>query len=163
MNHKKWISIVIVLSLLDATENRRQILISHFSTVFVLGMNVQQACEAPRWQHMSERGLLGYDETVDGVLELESRFNPVVLEQLKSKGHKIRDLGPWGKYYVCTFIEVYLYICYEVITILFVIVLAILFNFIPYTIFEILCCVFYDQYFIDLFEHHHICHSSAIH
>ena len=67
------------------------------------GMNVQEACEAPRWQHMSPKGLLGLDEDINGFLEVESRVPQAVLEELKGKGHVIRDLGPWGTYCIYLF------------------------------------------------------------
>ena len=64
-------------------------------------MNVQQACEAPRWQHMCEKSIdekNGFEEEINGVLEVESRVPESVLEELRRRGHIIRDLGPWGQY-----------------------------------------------------------------
>jgi gamma-glutamyltranspeptidase / glutathione hydrolase len=63
-----------------------------------LGLDVQQACEAPRWQHVTEGGHSGYDEGTCGVLGMENRFPKHVIEELKAKGHIIGDLGPWGKF-----------------------------------------------------------------
>ena len=64
-----------------------------------LGLDVQEACEAPRWQHVTEGGHSGYDEGICGVLGMETRFPKPVIDELKAKGHVIGDLGPWGKYY----------------------------------------------------------------
>ena len=66
-----------------------------------LGMNVQEACDAPRWQHLSARGQAGFDEETFGTLELENRFPLGVIEQLKSRGHITKDLGPWGEFITC--------------------------------------------------------------
>ena len=62
-----------------------------------LGLNVQEVCEAPRWQHVTEGGHSVYDEGTCGVLYMESRFPKHVIDELKAKGHIIGDLGPWGK------------------------------------------------------------------
>jgi gamma-glutamyltranspeptidase/glutathione hydrolase len=61
-----------------------------------LKMNVQQATEAPRWQHLNAPGESSAEENGSGVLEIEDRVAPEVLEQLRAKGHDVKLLGPWG-------------------------------------------------------------------
>jgi gamma-glutamyltranspeptidase/glutathione hydrolase len=61
-----------------------------------LGMNVQEAIEAPRWQHLSESGQGGADETTFGTLEIENRVDAGVIEELKIRGHVVKELPAWG-------------------------------------------------------------------
>lgn len=60
-----------------------------FTRCAVFGMDPQAAIAAPRW-------LLGrtWGETSD-TLKLESRFDPGVVEDLRSRGHDVELLGPW--------------------------------------------------------------------
>jgi gamma-glutamyltranspeptidase/glutathione hydrolase len=60
------------------------------------GMNVQEAVEAPRWQHLSESGQAGADEATFGTLEIENRVDPNVVVDLKARGHIIKELDAWG-------------------------------------------------------------------
>lgn len=62
--------------------------------VLDLGMNVQQACEAPRWTRRpaTDPGA----RTMLPVLQLESRFDPAVIEALRAKGHPVEVVGPWA-------------------------------------------------------------------
>ncbi len=58
------------------------------------GLNVQEACEAPRWTLGP-----GTDPVNAGnppTLALEGRFHPSVLAGLKAKGHPVREVAPWG-------------------------------------------------------------------
>lgn len=61
-----------------------------------LKMNVQEATEAPRWQHLNAPGQSSEDEKGAGVLEIENRVSAEVLEQLRAKGHDVRPLTAWG-------------------------------------------------------------------
>jgi gamma-glutamyltranspeptidase / glutathione hydrolase len=61
-----------------------------------LKMNVQEATEAPRWQHLNAPGQSSEDEKGAGVLEIENRVPAEVLEQLRAKGHDVRPLAAWG-------------------------------------------------------------------
>jgi gamma-glutamyltranspeptidase/glutathione hydrolase len=61
-----------------------------------LKMNVQEATEAPRWQHLKEAGQSSEEETGSGVLEIENRVSPEVLEALCAKGHEVKAIGAWG-------------------------------------------------------------------
>lgn len=64
--------------------------------VIDLKMNVQEATEAPRWQHLNAPGESSEYEEGSGVLEIESRVSPEILDQLRAKGHDVRALAPWG-------------------------------------------------------------------
>lgn len=61
-----------------------------------LKMNVQEATEAPRWQHLNAPGQSSDDEHGTGVLEIENRVSIKVLEELRAKGHDVRPLAAWG-------------------------------------------------------------------
>ena len=61
-----------------------------------LKMNVQEATEAPRWQHLNAPGQSSAEENGSGVLEIENRVPSQVLEQLRAKGHDVRALAAWG-------------------------------------------------------------------
>lgn len=64
--------------------------------VIDLNMNVQEAIEAPRWQHLNAPGQSSGDEKGSGVLEVEDRISVQVLDQLRAKGHDVRPLAAWG-------------------------------------------------------------------
>jgi gamma-glutamyltranspeptidase/glutathione hydrolase len=61
-----------------------------------LKMNVQEAAEAPRWQHLNAPGQSSDEESGSGVLEVENRVPTVVLDELRAKGHEVRPLAAWG-------------------------------------------------------------------
>lgn len=61
-----------------------------------LKMNVQEAIEAPRWQHLSVAGQSSLEEAGSGVLEIEDRIDASVLDALKAKGHEIKVIAPWA-------------------------------------------------------------------
>ena len=61
-----------------------------------LKMNVQEATEAPRWQHLNAPGQSSDEELGSGVLEIENRVPTAVLDQLHAKGHDVRPLAAWG-------------------------------------------------------------------
>ena len=61
-----------------------------------LKMNVQEATEAPRWQHLNAPGQSSDEETGTGVLEIENRVSTSVLDQLRVKGHDVKPLAAWG-------------------------------------------------------------------
>ena len=61
-----------------------------------LKMNVQEAIESPRWQHLKEAGQSSEEETGSGVLEIENRVSTEVLEGLRAKGHEVKAIAPWG-------------------------------------------------------------------
>jgi len=53
------------------------------------GMNVQQAIEAPRWQHVTADG------NREKLLEIESRAPATTTEELRRRGHLVSTIGPW--------------------------------------------------------------------
>jgi gamma-glutamyltranspeptidase/glutathione hydrolase len=61
-----------------------------------LKMNVQEATEAPRWQHLNAPGQSSEEEKGAGVLEIENRVSDEVFELLRAKGHEVKALSPWG-------------------------------------------------------------------
>ena len=61
-----------------------------------LKMNVQEAPEAPRWQHLNAPGQSSDEEKGLGVLEIENRVSESVFEDLRAKGHDVRPLAAWG-------------------------------------------------------------------
>ena len=64
--------------------------------VIDLKMNVQEATEAPRWQHLNAPGQSSAEENGSGVLEIENRVPTSVLDQLRTKGHDVKELAAWG-------------------------------------------------------------------
>jgi gamma-glutamyltranspeptidase/glutathione hydrolase len=64
--------------------------------VIDLKMNVQEATEAPRWQHLNAPGQSSDEEKGLGVLEIENRVPTAVLDELRAKGHEVRPLAAWG-------------------------------------------------------------------
>jgi gamma-glutamyltranspeptidase/glutathione hydrolase len=64
--------------------------------ILVFNLGLQQAIEAPRIN--SQHPFSTFDNHADnpGVLEVESRVAPGVIEALKQKGHRILTLGPYG-------------------------------------------------------------------
>jgi len=61
-----------------------------------LKMNVQEATEAPRWQHLNAPGQSSAEENGSGVLEIENRVPTAVLDQLRAKGHDVKELAAWA-------------------------------------------------------------------
>jgi gamma-glutamyltranspeptidase/glutathione hydrolase len=59
-----------------------------------LGLNVQQSCEAPRWQHLN--GDSSSVENGNGQLQIESRVGEEVIAELKALGHDVLVLPPYG-------------------------------------------------------------------
>lgn len=61
-----------------------------------LKMNVQQAAEAPRWQHLTTPGNPNIEEDYFGVLEIENRFDEKTLAELKALGHDVKLIAAYG-------------------------------------------------------------------
>lgn len=66
------------------------------TNVIDLKLNVQEAIEAPRWQHLNEPGQSSAEESGLGVLQIEDRVSADVFEELRAKGHHVVPLLPWG-------------------------------------------------------------------
>ena len=60
------------------------------------GLTVQEVAEAPRWMHLSQSSSSAVNESIDGILYIESRFDGAIIEDLKSRGHKVEVLPPFG-------------------------------------------------------------------
>jgi len=60
-----------------------------------LGMNVQEAVEAPRWQDLAGAGAVSAEESGPGILEVEDRVDESVLQGLRDRGHVVKAIGPW--------------------------------------------------------------------
>jgi gamma-glutamyltranspeptidase/glutathione hydrolase len=66
------------------------------TNIIDLKMNVQEAIEAPRWQHLNAPGQSSEQENGPGVLEIEDRVPGDVFDELRAKGHEVRPLAAWG-------------------------------------------------------------------
>ena len=66
------------------------------SNVIDLGMNAQDAVDAPRWQHLVSAGESAGIEGYEGTLQLESRFDAATIEGLRAKGHEVATITPYG-------------------------------------------------------------------
>jgi gamma-glutamyltranspeptidase / glutathione hydrolase len=63
------------------------------------GMNIQEAGDAPRMQHLGSSEPTGEKMTDSGVLNVENGFSWEVIRELIQKGHKIQyDMGGYGGY-----------------------------------------------------------------
>jgi len=64
--------------------------------MLVFNMDIQEAIEAPRINSLHPHSSFDDHKSEPGVLEVENRVPPAVIEELKARGHKIRLLGPYG-------------------------------------------------------------------
>ncbi len=64
--------------------------------LIVFGMGLQEAIEAPRVNSLHPFSSFNDHKSEPGVLEIESRFSPATLEELKRCGHRLKVLGPYG-------------------------------------------------------------------
>ena len=63
------------------------------------GMNLQEAGDAPRMQHLGSSQPTGSIMDDGGILHLETGFNYEDVRELVKKGHKIQyDIGTYGGY-----------------------------------------------------------------
>ena len=63
------------------------------------GMNIQEAGDAPRMQHLGSSEPTGEKMTDGGVLAIETGFSWEAIRELMQKGHKIQyDMGGYGGY-----------------------------------------------------------------
>lgn len=63
-----------------------------------LGMNPQQAIEAPRWQHLWREGWQNSGPHPSGpsVLQIENRVGERLVKALRERGHMVEPLRPWA-------------------------------------------------------------------
>jgi len=66
------------------------------TNIIDLKLNVQEAVEAPRWQHLNGPGQNSEEESGLGVLQIEDRVPAEIIGELKDKGHEIAPLAAWG-------------------------------------------------------------------
>jgi gamma-glutamyltranspeptidase/glutathione hydrolase len=66
------------------------------TNIIDLKLNVQQAVEAPRWQHLNAPEQSSEEESGLGVLQIEDRVPAHVIEELTDKGHEVAPLAAWG-------------------------------------------------------------------
>jgi gamma-glutamyltranspeptidase/glutathione hydrolase len=77
-------------------DNQDQALLQVLLNVIEFGMNPQEAVEAPRFDTQHYVSSFDNHEFLAGVLNVESRIAPEVIDQLKARGHKITVQTAWG-------------------------------------------------------------------
>jgi gamma-glutamyltranspeptidase/glutathione hydrolase len=66
------------------------------TSIIDLKLSVQEAVEAPRWQHLEAPGLYNEVEAGPGVLQIEDRVPANAFEELRARGHDVLALPAWG-------------------------------------------------------------------
>jgi gamma-glutamyltranspeptidase / glutathione hydrolase len=86
-------------------DSQDQTLLQIFLNVVEFGMNPQEAVEAPRFN--SEAMYSSFDDHSDrpSWLDVERRFRPAVLEELRRRGHRINLEGDWSNPTAPTMVE----------------------------------------------------------
>jgi gamma-glutamyltranspeptidase / glutathione hydrolase len=64
--------------------------------VLEFGMTVAEAVEAPRWRHLQSPTESEVPHTCDDALNLEARFPPDVVDDLRRRGQPVRTIGAWA-------------------------------------------------------------------
>ncbi len=77
-------------------DSQDQQILNVLLNITIFGMGVQEALEAPRINSLHPFSSFDNHESLPGVLEIESRVPTVVLDELRSRGHILRVLGPYG-------------------------------------------------------------------
>jgi gamma-glutamyltranspeptidase/glutathione hydrolase len=77
-------------------DNQDQALVQVLLNVIEFGMNPQEAVEAPRFDTQHYISSFDNHEFLAGVLNIESRIPPDVINQLNSRGHKMKIQSAWG-------------------------------------------------------------------
>ena len=86
-------------------DSQDQTLLQIFLNVVEFGMNPQEAVEAPRFN--SEAMYSSFDNHADQplTLDVEKRFDPAVLDELRARGHKVIVGGDWSNPTAPTMVE----------------------------------------------------------
>src|SRR5579863_1097325 len=86
-------------------DSQDQTLLQVFLNVVDFGMNPQEAVEAPRFN--SEAMYSSFDDHSDQplLLDIERRFDPAVLDELRARGHKLNLGGDWSNDTAPTIVE----------------------------------------------------------
>jgi gamma-glutamyltranspeptidase/glutathione hydrolase len=77
-------------------DSQDQQILNVLLNVFVFGMEIQQAIEAPRINSLHPFSSFDNHKSDPGVLEIESRVPQNVRDELTARGHKLHVLGPYG-------------------------------------------------------------------
>jgi gamma-glutamyltranspeptidase/glutathione hydrolase len=77
-------------------DSQDQTLLQIFLNVVEFGMNPQEAVEAPRFNSAAMYSTFDDHGDQPLVLDIEQRFEPAVLEELRARGHKLRVGGDWS-------------------------------------------------------------------
>jgi gamma-glutamyltranspeptidase/glutathione hydrolase len=77
-------------------DNQDQALLQVLLNVIEFGMNPQEAVEAPRFDTQHYVSSFDNHEFLPGVLNVESRIPADVIQQLGSRGHKLKIQSDWG-------------------------------------------------------------------
>lgn len=77
-------------------DSQDQQILNVLVNLIVFRMGLQEAIEAPRVNSLHPFSSFDDHASLVGVLEIESRFPPAVLEELRRRGHKLRVLEPYG-------------------------------------------------------------------
>ncbi|HKX28433.1 MAG TPA: gamma-glutamyltransferase, partial [Blastocatellia bacterium] len=77
-------------------DNQDQALLQVLLNVIEFGMSPQEAVEAPRFETLHLVSSFDDHNFNPGVLQVEARVKPAVVEELKSRGHKVEMKGDYG-------------------------------------------------------------------
>jgi len=77
-------------------DNQDQALLQVLLNVIEFGMNPQEAVEAPRFDTQHYVSSFDDHEFLPGSLNVESRVNLKTIQELSTKGHKVKVQGEWG-------------------------------------------------------------------
>jgi gamma-glutamyltranspeptidase/glutathione hydrolase len=61
-----------------------------------LKLSPQENAEAPRWQHLNGPSYSDAEENFNGVLQIEKRVSPDVINQLTELGHEVQEIGEFA-------------------------------------------------------------------
>ena len=77
-------------------DNQDQALLQVLLNIVEFGMNPQEAVEAPRFDTQHYVSSFDDHEFLPGSLNVESRVSLKTIQELSSKGHKVKVQGEWG-------------------------------------------------------------------
>lgn len=77
-------------------DNQDQALLQVLLNVIEFGMNPQEAVEAPRFETLHLVSSFDDHRFNPGVLLIEGRFKPAIIDDLKARGHKVEVKGDYG-------------------------------------------------------------------
>lgn len=61
-----------------------------------LKLSPQENAEAPRWQHLNGPSYSDAEENFNGLLQIEKRVSPDVINELKELGHEVQEIGEFA-------------------------------------------------------------------